>query len=110
MISKIKKWFSRPMPPVPTPTPPTSLGFSSNVFRSATRAPPHNEKEIIFHCEGRDVDKVCIMLHQHAFWLGQNNIKIEKFITGWRTGGVVRYRFKTTKDALHFKLVWVKEE
>lgn len=103
MISKIKKWFSRPMPPVPTPGP-TSLGFSSN-FRSAT---PRNEKEIIFHCEGRSVDKVCIMLHEHAFWLGQNNIEVEKFISGWQTGGVVRYRFKTAKDALHFKMVWVK--
>lgn len=67
---------------------------------------PHNDKEITFACAGQEINKVILMLHSHAIWIGQNNMELEKFISGWGGGGVVRYRFKTTKDAIYFKLVW----
>lgn len=102
MITRIKKWIGaipnrvRPSilhPPQPSPKP-----------------TPRDDKEIIFECAGQDINNVCLMIFRHSNWLGQNGIELEKFVSGWTQGGVVRYRFKTKKDALHFKMAWAGDE
>lgn len=96
MITKIIKWLNDRFSRAPVPQRPTPV--------------PADEKEIIFKCKGQDNNKVTLMLHRHAIWIGQNKIELEQFTSGWKTGGVVRYRFKTAQDALHFKMVWANDE
>lgn len=73
---------------------------------SPSKPTPYNDKEIIFACVGQETNKVILMLHSHALWIGQNNIELENFTSGWQKDGIVRYCFKTKKEAIHFKLVW----